>query len=318
MSSPDAPEDRPVLLLGAERSGTTLLGLMLGGHPQISWAGEFEYVLEVLPEAPGFPELSGIEERLALDRRFRAQRLAVEPVADYPALVRSFLRQIRQRKGKPQVGATLHAHFDRIPRIWEEPRVLHLVRDGRDVALSRVRMGWAGTPWTAVHTWIQAEEQWDRIAPSLPAGSWLELRFEDLVRDPRATLTRICAFLGLEFSDAMLRYSEHSRYAPPDPQLAGQWQRRMGPRQLAWIEYRAGSLLVRRGYALSGAPVRAPRLAERCLAGTQDRAARLQARLRRFGLGLVLAEFLARRLGLEPLRRRIQLRIDALTERSLL
>ncbi|MGB3558270.1 MAG: sulfotransferase, partial [Geitlerinemataceae cyanobacterium] len=47
----------PILLVGAERSGTTMLRLMLSHHPEIAWCNEFEYSVDLISDTQEFPKL---------------------------------------------------------------------------------------------------------------------------------------------------------------------------------------------------------------------------------------------------------------------
>ena len=103
----------PVFLVGATRSGTTLLRLMLNHHPEICNFGEFEYAVKwyVGDHAPGIQEY---RRKLSLDRVFRKHGWAVDDRLDYVGLVRSFLQQAVDAAHKPIAGATVHSRFDRL------------------------------------------------------------------------------------------------------------------------------------------------------------------------------------------------------------
>lgn len=307
----------PVFVVGAHRSGTTLLGLMLRGHPQMAFLGEFEYAVDFF-SGGSWPAPHELRRLLATDRRFRAQAFEVDPALEGRALVDSFLDQTRARQGgKPRVGATFHRHFDRVASLWPDARIVHLLRDGRDVAMSRIGMGWAGNVWTSCGAWLRMEELWDRVEPTVSDRSH-EVRYEDLVTRPEETLRRLCSFLALDWEpEALLSYPERSRYGPPDPKLAAQWRSRLSSRDLALLEHEIGSMLERRGYPRSGASARPPTRAEGTWLRVQDRLARVRFRLRRFGVPLVVADFTARRLGWRSLQRRIQHRMDAITTQHL-
>jgi hypothetical protein len=59
-------------------------------------------------------------------------------------------------------------------------------------------MGWAGNTWTGSREWLDVELLWDRAKSRIAPDQQLELRFEDLARQPVETLTRICAGDGQE------------------------------------------------------------------------------------------------------------------------
>jgi hypothetical protein len=301
--SPAIPE--PFFLVGAERSGTTLLRLMLSHHPEIECAPEFEFLVQRMP-APGvWPDLEEYRAWLATSRIFVPHALEIDESLDYPALVRSFVDQHRERSGKPIGGATCHLHFERLDSIWPEARYVHLLRDGRDVARSCIGMGWEGNVWYGAERWIVAVSTWARLSRSIPDERRLELRFEDLVVDPEATLGRLCEFLGTDFDPAMMDYAESSTYSRPDPALIEQWRRKLDPEALALLEARIGGLLRENGYRESGVPPARVGAARRWGLYLDNRRRRFRARRERYGLSLILADRLSRSLGLKGLQEKV-------------
>src|SRR5262249_10285452 len=144
--------------------------------------------------------------------------------------------------------------FDRLLRIWPDARFIHIVRDGRDVGRSVIERGWAGNMYTAVEPWIEAELLWSRLCPVLAAERRTEIRYETLVGEPVATLTRLCEFIGVPYDPAMLEYPHDSTFDRPSPQLIGQWKRKLSPDAVRLAEARIGPILIERGYELSGYP----------------------------------------------------------------
>ena len=287
----------PVFLVASVRSGTTMLRLMLDHHPGLAFFHEFHYVVEKLPES-GWPELRDYYEFLKGDRIFLDSRVEIDATLDYPRLVNDFLVQKRERDRKPLVGATVHVHFDRLLRIWPDARFIHLLRDGRDVARSRVELGWAGNMYTGVQSWIDAERLWAKLVDEVPASRRMEVRYERLVCEPEAELARICEFLGLTYDPAMLSYDLDSTYSKPDAGLIDQWRRKLPGGAVRLAESRIGAMLVERGYELSDqAPIRIGPIG-RWLIRVDDRWKRIRSRWRARGASLFVAESLMR--ALEP------------------
>ncbi len=134
----------PVFVVGALRSGTTMLRLMLDHHPDICIPGELEFAVPLVSDEGRLPTLEKYVEFLQTHRVFEAWSVSIDPDLDFLSLVRSFLEQKRIQSGKPIAGATVHHHFDRLRYIWPRCRYIHIVRDGRDVARSCLRKGWGG------------------------------------------------------------------------------------------------------------------------------------------------------------------------------
>ena len=221
--------ESPVFLIGSERSGTTLLRLMLDHHPDIAFNLESEFLVSEISDGGIFPDVASYRRKLREDRVFQHSSFDIPDDLDYHALVNDFLRQKLERDRKRIVGATVHFGFSRLRYLWPRAKYIYLLRDGRDVACSVVDMGWAGNVFVGARWWIDAEREWAEFQKSLARDIWIEVRYEDLVANSEAQLRRICQFIGVSFSDRMFDYTEVSNYALPDPAQSSKWRRRMSP-----------------------------------------------------------------------------------------
>ena len=308
---------KPIFLVGAERSGTTVLRLMLDHHPQLAWCNEFEYAVDQIPDGEDWPQLEKYYEWLETHRIFQATEFTVDRSLSYPQLVNSFLCQKRDRAGKPLVGATVHRHFDRLLRIWSDARFIHLIRDGRDVARSCIGMGWAGNVWTGIERWIEAEKLWTQLCQRIPEERRIELTYEDLISEPVKILTRLCDFIDIPYDQAMLSYPEKTTYEFPDSSLINQWQRKLSEHEIQLVESRIATMLVERGYKLSGLPLLTVTSAMEHKLRLQDWWARVQFRIRSNGLALFLSDYLSRHLGIKPWQKRVKLKLNAMAKARL-
>ncbi|MBZ0171487.1 MAG: sulfotransferase [Phycisphaerales bacterium] len=306
-----------VFLVGAERSGTTLLRIMLDHHPLLAFRNEFEFAVDLVSDDGRFPPLPVYYEHLRMSRTFAMSGFEIDRGLDYPSLVRSFLEQKRARDGKSLVGATVHRHFHRLLTIWPDARFIHIIRDGRDVARSRVREGWAGNGWVAAHEWVSAEEEIERLAGIVGPERVLDVRYECLLADPEDTLDRVCGFIGLAYSPAMLDIEDSSSYKRPDPRFAQRWKSGAGEREIALIEDVQSDMLARRGYEPSGYRPRRPGWVGGAWLRWNSRFGRLRFRIGRYGVRLCLTEIIARRFGPRGLRERTQLAMNEIQKRHL-
>ena len=308
---------QPIFLIGAERSGTTLLRLMLDSHSQLSWCYEFEYGIDLISDEGGWPSLEDYYKWLATHHIFQATNFEIDYKLNYPQLINSFLIQQKNRQGKPLVGATVHRHFDRLLKIWPDAKFIHIVRDGRDVARSCIGMGWAGNVWTGIERWIEAENLWTQMKQSLPEEQRIEITYESLISSPDTTLKRLCTFMGIDFESEMLSYHQTSTYDFPDPKLLNQWKRRLSDREIQLIESRISQMLQERDYRLSGlSSIKVERLLETRLR-LQCWSKRLQFRIKQLGLSLFIADYLSRRLKIDSWQTKTQLRINAIVQSQL-
>ncbi|NET34050.1 MAG: sulfotransferase [Cyanothece sp. SIO1E1] len=302
----------PIFLVGAERSGTTVLRLMLDHHPELAWCNEFEYAVDQISDSNNWPNLNHYLDWLETHRIFQSTGFEIDQCLNYPQLVNSFLCQKRDRAEKPLIGATVHRHFDRVLRIWPNARFIHIVRDGRDVARSCIGMGWAGNVWTGIERWIEAECLWDHLCQQVPTERRIELTYEALIAEPVETLTRLCAFIGIPYQSAMMSYSRTTTYDFPDARFIGRWKHQLSDHEIQLVESRIADKLLKHGYELSGLPALKVTPAMRQRIKWQDWWARAQFRWRRNGLPLFLSSYLSRRLGIKAWQKHVQLKINVI------
>jgi sulfotransferase family protein len=298
----------PVFLVGAVRTGSTMLRLMLDSHPQIRNAGEFDFLVDQVGSDGTTPDVRKYGRWLSTHRGFQETRLVVDPRLDYRQLMRSFIEQLQQ----PDTVLTMnvHRHFERIPDLFPNARYIHLIRDPRDVARSSFGLGMAGNLYRGVDIWAAAERSWDRLAETLSPDRYLEVRYETLLENVVEELTGICRFLGLAYSPSMLSYPSRSTYAAPDPRLRYQWKTQCGTRELQWVDWKLGDLLLQRKYELSGLGPSKPTPLELTTIRLQDKYYRVRFRIRRYGLALYLENLLATRLPIASWSDSCQVRIN--------
>lgn len=291
--------DAPFFLVGAERSGTTLLRLMLDHHPLIRCGHESDFLVDRLDRYRSTPP-ARLPHAWEDNRAYAAYRRLGLPapaqVESYDQLVAWLFRALREQSGKLMVGVTVHWHAYRLPAIVADARYVHLLRDGRAVATSVVQMGWAGNAYHGALYWKRAMEQVLRLRTRVPATRWLDVRYEDLLRDPPSVLGRVCAFLRVEYDERMLRYPDDSTYDAPDPANAERWRRRMQPRDIYYAEMAAGELLEQLGYEAMFPPA-APTSLERLALRVANRIGRMRFAFQRYGAHLILARKAWRLLG---------------------
>ncbi|MFI4862463.1 MAG: sulfotransferase family protein [Phycisphaerales bacterium JB063] len=245
MSSP-----QPVFMVGSVRSGTTLLRLCLDYHPEITFLHESEFLFRYLDEQGNSPAPNDYLARLEADWVYRESGLTADPSLGTAKQIDHLLTQRAIEQGSSVAGATIHHDYTHIPRYYPDAKYIHLIRDGRDVANSVVGMLLAGNKYYASDVWLRAVREWEVLKPKLREDQYIEIRFEDFVRDSDATLAAICAFLGLPFTEAMYSFEETTTYSRPEPSPAERW-RSWSKQELSALERKLGKTLQAYGYPLS-------------------------------------------------------------------
>ena len=300
---------QPVFLIGAERSGTTLLRLMLDCHSNIAFHSEFEFVVDYFKDN-NYPSLDDFYEHLTTDRLFQSSDFKIDYSLNFPQLVNSFLLQKRNNTGKYFVGATVHRHFDRLLQIWSGAKFIHIIRDGRDVARSCMNMNWAGNVWTGSDRWLEVEKLWSQLKSTLPEDRYIEIQYEALITDPKATLGSLCDFVGASYDPSMLSYPQTSTYSLPNPKLIQQWERKLSPKEIRLLEAKIGKTLIKYGYELSHfSPLTVNSLSQIILK-LHSKLNVILGRINIYGLHLILFSFLSRQLKLKEWQKQIQLQYN--------
>ncbi|MEM1159325.1 MAG: sulfotransferase [Pseudomonadota bacterium] len=309
------PKPKAIVVFGALRSGTTLLRLMLDQHPRLAAPGETDYMFDHITggaaSAPVYDEAALANDRIY---RFYRNKFGLDP--NIPQTMNDMLRTKAGPKAPhdPLVVVLLHRNLGRALTYLPGVRVLHLVRDPRDVARSSIGMGWAGSTYYGVEHWLKTEQEWRAHAAQMTDEQILQVKYEQLIEDPGKTLGQICDFFGVAFDPAMLDYDSDSTYSKPDPKLVYQWRHKQTPREIGLVEARVGTLLPALGYELSGHPPVVPGPLARARLALQQRTFTWSTRFKRFGVRDPLLAMLARRLGRPELGRAAQRRIDKAKE----
>jgi hypothetical protein len=273
--------DAPLFVVGADRSGTTLLRVMLNRHPELAIPPESHFIPRLWRRRRRYGRNDRVEDvelfaaDLATDIRFRKWELPIKAVraelnretspsiAD--ALRAPFLAYAKERGRRSWGDKTpgYAAHIPLLSSLWPSAKIVHFVRDGRDVALSvlDLQRGMHQHAATVAHFWADRVRAARAAADDLGPGRYLELRYEDLLDDPRRELERLCDFAGLPFTDSLLEHDDraleeipvaerrrHARVALPPTRGLRDWRKQMPAREIAEFEAIAGPELDALGY----------------------------------------------------------------------
>jgi hypothetical protein len=275
--------------------------LILDCHEMLANPGETDFLFDhIHPDSSHPTGWRYDREALVEDRIFRARAIPCPAELDGLDLLAAMIAALAERAPGQRLVLVFHRHASKFARLLPNAPILHLLRDPRDVARSSIGMGWAGNSYYGVRHWLATERDWGTA--ELPEDRVLTVRFEVLMRDIEGELCRVCAFLGLPYSEAMLRYPETTTYGPPDPRIAEQWRRKATPREIARIEAAAGSMMEARGYPPEQPPheIGAP---EAVWLKVTHRVRRWRFNIARYGLWLFAGPHLARILGLKDLEK---------------
>ena len=288
---------------------------MLNAHEEINNPGETDFIFDYLHRKQNSSLWIYDLEALCKDRIFQSQNLEILHSENGEEIAHHFVEQLN-RRDQGRLCLNIHGNADKVAAIFPGSKVIHVVRDPRDVANSCIGMGWAGNTYYGINQWIETEKNWDSSVALFDKNDVMEIRFEDLISKPQAQLDRVCKFIGVQFSPAMLNYSASSTYAPPDPSAIEQWKRKLSKRGVALIELKAKSLIIKRGYKLSGYPLDPPGLSEKLALFWENKTYKWKFGYRRYGIVNLVLEKITRRL-FKPLHNIFMQRINEIDKQYL-
>ncbi len=280
---------------GCPRSGTTLLQRMLDSHPQLTIANDAHFIPRVLEiHAPQCLESARRGEGIPLQPQLiagtwdyhRFYRMGLEQnevwqaaagADTYQTFVGKLFAALARRKGKRLAGEKTPDYVRHIPLLlglFPQAKFIHIVRDGRDTALSLLN-------WSTVDKGPGRLAYWDQDPLATAALWWRQfvlchadgsrfasryfyLRYEDLIDEPLLWLQRICDFLELPFDQGMAHFHEgkashtghgsaKSQWLPATKGLRD-WRTQMPPQDQNLFSLLAGDALQLFDYALPAGP----------------------------------------------------------------
>lgn len=285
--------NRPVFIVGAPRSGTTLLQYILRSHPALSLpTGESHFFIPLMRNESQYGDLSRPENvRRVLEAMYRQSQefldtdlhgikfdieaLTSDLVADGCQTMRDLISGLFEKnaagEGKSRWGDKTPYYVLHMPALlawWPDAQFIHIVRDGRDVALSlfdRRHDFDVFNIYFAARYWEHYVGVGHEAGATLPTGQYLEIRYEDLLADQRATLAKVCDFLNVDFVESLMEYRK-AGIAGKTPLLqkpiqknnAEKWRDAMSPGQIRVFESGAAASLRRFGYPMTTPGSRLP------------------------------------------------------------
>ncbi len=281
MSSSTMPRNkRPVFVLGSPRSGTTLLYHMLLSAGNFAVYRTESNVFNLL--VPRFGDLNVERNKRELMRVWLASKLfecsglAAKEIESKVLtechnggdFLRIVMGEMCRKQGVERWADCTPDHLlymDRIKQQIPEALVVHIVRDGRDVALSLEKQGWIRPfPWDRARSVMVAGLYWEWIVNKgreqgrTLGADYAELHFEDLITNPHATLTKLGQFIDHDLNyDRILKVGigsvsdpntsfkskESGKFNP-----VGRWKSQFSPKGLEEFESLLGSTLKNLGY----------------------------------------------------------------------
>lgn len=268
----------PFFIFGSPRSGTSLLSRMLDSHESMVVPNESLIFKMFAAHLHLYGDLSQIDNQRVLLQDILNTRVIgywtpkplFEDVAQrinrpgFAGVVEALICSRGKDKALEAWGEKSPGHvfyWTDIKQAFPEARVIHIVRDGRDVATSIInaRMG-PKTYYAAAKMWTDYLDGIARIKQDCDPRHFVEIKYEDLLENPEHNLSAICQMIGVEFSPSMLNFFQKDTNYNTDstnsanlqkPVIASnkeKWREALSPEQLQEFETVAAEHLLKHGY----------------------------------------------------------------------
>jgi hypothetical protein len=235
----------PFFVLGSQRSGTTLLRLMMTCHPNLAMPYETGFITAFARDASFITpfrnrlsrydnlqsrsQMASLLDDIMTFPFVRAGDLGIDKelilskeIDSYPGLIDAIMTEYAKARGKNRWGDKTPEYTEDIDIIWRlfpGCKFIHLVRDGRDVVLRQLNVrleNWFSKSMPLLaQRWAYKTTICHKVGSVLGPEYYMEERFENLIQNPETVLRKICDFLGEPYSAEMLNYKKAPKSAVP-------------------------------------------------------------------------------------------------------
>lgn len=272
--------NQQIFIGGCSRSGTTLLGSMIGAHHDIICSPESHFKIDVLrPLVKGQidPQPSVLMALIQRHWRFKIWELDLPPIDSseldgsgplLAELLNWIVGQYAQQQEKNHASIWVDhtpeniSYANSLRELFPNARFIHIVRDGRAVAASIMPLDWGPNSIMKTSRWWMRMVSFGLAAEkALGPEVVMRVKYEDLVLNPESTMRAISQFLGIEYQSSMLHATgfnppsyttrQHKLVGNrPDASVVNRWESKLTPRQIEIFEHQTRDFSSFLGYPL--------------------------------------------------------------------
>lgn len=224
-------DERPIFIIGSERSGTTLVLAILACHPRIAVPEVTWYYPRFRPYLHTYGDLGIIgnfnllAHEMAYGLRVPFWRMqdanpatfgneiatrAAEIDQSFAGIFAAMFERYANHVNKPRWGEKTPGNVFYIDRILEDfpnAQFIYIYRDCRDASAEFIDSQFGPTnAFTAAVMWRDGQQAVKPFRETLSTDQWFNIKYEDFVADPVVHLKRMCAFLGEDYDDALMEF----------------------------------------------------------------------------------------------------------------
>lgn len=262
--------EAPIFLTGFARSGTTWVNHLFRDYFDAGFVNEGQFILTYAMRLNRYDDLYNpinckrFLRDLAKDNFFYILMKNYDVIIDwervgavkpeFSAIVCAVLQQIAEQLGKRRIGSKYYMNerfVNILTTLFPRCRIVHVIRDGRDCALSHQGMTWGyRNVYSAAVHWRKHVNMLHGCADKM-TNRYLEFRYEDLLLQPESTMRTLEHFITGTHDDSATR-----QYLKDNESISSykvsKWRDAMSPSSQAIFEAVAGDTLLKYGYPLAG------------------------------------------------------------------
>ena len=232
-SNQDRSKLSPIFIVGAPRSGTTLLAVLFDRHSRIAIPPETQFFSEFLNKYS--IEIERDSHQKIVDKALNFKRISdlnlnrddlldeyFEKEKTLPNLLASILICYARQKKKKRSGEKTPRHVEYIPEIinyFPEAKIICILRDGRDVVRSLLNVSWAEpqNPRRFSIFCMEWSDMYDKLVAytnRYPSDQITLIKYEDLLVNPEQEMRRLCRFVDEDYEPGQLNPESNSNVVP--------------------------------------------------------------------------------------------------------
>ena len=286
--------NRPIFIVGCERSGTTMLRLILHSHANIAIPPQTKFIKKVYKRRLFFGNLIKPKNRNKIIKWFSDNHNKKTKIIDLGldsneiqneilksgnslgAILSTIFRLYSNLHNKSRWGDK-HPYYikylDQLFKLFPDAQVIHIIRDGRDAVASLKSMPWwKNDSIYSMLNWREAIIKGRKAKLKYNSNQFIEMRYEDIIEEPEKNIKTLCNFLEEEFSTKMLKFYKITDTVIPSYKMGwhsetklqmnskkiGRWQKDLEPWEAILMNQKMKKELALCNYDIPDSPGKIP------------------------------------------------------------
>lgn len=271
----------PIFILGAQRSGTTLLRLLVNSHSKIAIPEEGGFWMPLLRKYGSKHgrllsdhEIKSIIKYIRTSDQFKLWLINADEYFEniimgnnisFSDFMYGLYHEYAVSQNKDVWGDKTPSFFRMIPeisKIFPNAKFIHIIRDGRDLFLSWRKIDPTKKNISVVALeWLYKVKKANDDLNRFCKDRFISIRYEDLVQDPEKNINEVCKFIGIDYENEMMNYWKKSNqfigkhhsdliFRPVSSISTKKWKRELTKKEIRKFETITGSLLTTNDYEI--------------------------------------------------------------------